>query len=324
MAELLRALKLLGDEGRLRILRLLQTEELSVAELQEILGMGQSRISMQLSPLKQAGLIEVRRAGQKSLYRVSDSKDGNAILGELLRQAGQEIAEAEQDDRALRLILEKRKDKLRTYFDELAGRFGRHYVPGRSWKGLSEMFLKLMPPFVVADLGAGEGTLSLLLAQRAERVIAVDHSQKMLEYVVEIAKRNGVRNLEYRLGDLEELPLQDAEVDLTLLHQSLHHALHPAKAVAEAYRILKPGGRVVVMDLVKHRFEEAREMYADVWLGFSQVELVDMLQAAGFVSVDASVVHREEELPHFETLLAVGSKPLLLEQKIPDKHRVNS
>ena len=300
---------MLGDEGRLRILRLLQTEELSVAELQEILGMGQSRISMQLSPLKQAGLIEVRRAGQKSLYRVSDLKDGNAILGELLRQAGQEIAEAKQDDRALRLILEKRKDKLRTYFDELAGRFGRHYVPGRSWKGLSEMFLKLMPPLVVADLGAGEGTLSLLLAQRAERVIAVDHSQKMLEYVVEVAKRNNVKNLEYRLGDLEELPLRDGEVDLTLLHQSLHHALHPEKAIAEAHRILKPGGRVVVMDLVKHRFEEAREMYADVWLGFSQVELVDMLQAAGFTSVDASVVHREEEAPHFETLLAVGSKP---------------
>ena len=310
MAQLLRALRLLGDEGRLRILRLLQSEELSVAELQEILGMGQSRISMQLAQLKQAGLIDVRRAGQKSLYRMADLQDGEAMLSELLREAGKEIAPAAQDDRGLRLILGKRKDKLRGYFDELAGRFGRNYVPGRSWKGLAEMFLKLMPPLVVADLGAGEGTLSLLMTRRAERVIAVDHSEKMLEYVVDIAKRNGVKNLEYRLGDLEELPLKDAEVDLVLFHQSLHHALHPGKAVDEAWRIVKPGGRIIGMDLVKQRFEEAREMYADVWLGFSEVELVDMLQDAGFRSVEVSVVHREEEAPHFETMLAIGERPL--------------
>jgi ArsR family transcriptional regulator len=311
-AQLLRALKLLGDEGRLRILRLLEMEELSVAELQEILGMGQSRISMQLAQLKQAGLIEVRRAGQKSLYRMAIAGDGT--LTEVLRKAGAEIAEGAQDDRGLRLILSKRKDKLRAYFDELAGRFGRNYVPGRSWKGLSEMFLMLMPRLVVADLGAGEGTLSLLLTRRAERVIAVDHSQKMIDYVCEIAQRNGVKNLEYRLGDLEDLPLQDAEADLVLLHQSLHHALHPDKALAEAYRIAKPGGRVVVMDLLKHRFEEAREMYADVWLGFSQVELVDLLQNAGFEAVDVSVVHREEEAPHFETMLAIAEKPARLKQ----------
>jgi ArsR family transcriptional regulator len=311
-AQLLRALKLLGDEGRLRILRLLEMEELSVAELQEILGMGQSRISMQLAQLKQAGLIEVRRAGQKSLYRMAIAGDGT--LTEVLRKAGAEIAEGAQDDRGLRLILSKRKDKLRAYFDELAGRFGRNYVPGRSWKGLSEMFLMLMPRLVVADLGAGEGTLSLLLTRRAERVIAVDHSQKMIDYVCEIAQRNGVKNLEYRLGDLEDLPLQDAEADLVLLHQSLHHALHPDKALAEAYRIAKPGGRVVVMDLLKHRFEEARDMYADVWLGFSQVELVDLLQNAGFEAVDVSVVHREEEAPHFETMLAIAEKPARLKQ----------
>jgi ubiquinone/menaquinone biosynthesis C-methylase UbiE len=309
VAQILRALRLLGDEGRLRILRLLQAEELSVAELQEILGMGQSRISMQLAQLKHAGLIKVRRAGQKSLYQMADPKDGAAVLSELLREAGREIATASQDDRALRLVLAKRKDKLRGYFDDLAGRFGRNYVPGRSWKGLSEMFLKLMPKLVVADLGAGEGTLSLLLTQRAERVIAVDHSQKMLEYVVEIARKNGVKNLEYRLGDLEELPLSDAEADLALMHQSLHHALHPNKAIEEAWRILKPGGRIVVMDLLKHRFEEAREMYADVWLGFSQVELTDLLRNAGFQAVDVSVVHREEEAPHFETMLAIGEKP---------------
>ena len=103
------------------------------------------------------------------------------------------------------------------------------------------MLLRLLPPLVIADLGAGEGTLALMLAQRAERVIAVDSSEKMVEYGRAVAQRNGVENLEYRLGDLEELPISDDEVDLALLHQSLHHALHPQKAVDEAWRILRPG-----------------------------------------------------------------------------------
>ncbi len=310
MAGFLKAVRLLGDEGRLRILRLLDKEELSVAELQEILGMGQSRISMQLSQLKQAGLVEVRRSGQKSLYRFTAPAAEQAILTEMLRRSGQEIAEAGQDDAALRLILRKRKDKLRGYFDELAGRFGRKYLPGRSWKGLAETLLRLMPPLVIADLGAGEGTLSLLLAQRAERVIAVDNSQKMVEYGAEVARKHAVKNLEYRLGDLEELPIDDAEADLAMFHQSLHHALHPAKAVEEAWRVLKPGGRIVVLDLLKHGFDDARELYADVWLGFSQAELMTLLRNARFRRVDVSVVDREEDAPHFETIMAIGEKPL--------------
>jgi ubiquinone/menaquinone biosynthesis C-methylase UbiE/predicted transcriptional regulator len=308
MAGFLKAMRLLGDEGRVRLLRLLGKEELSVAELQEILGMGQSRISMQLSQLKQAGLVEVRRVGQKSLYRLAAPDGAQAILTEMLKRSAAEIGEAAQDDDGLRLILRKRKDKLRSYFDELAGRFGRNYVPGRSWKGLAEMLIRLLPPLVIADLGAGEGTLALMLAQRAERVIAVDSSQKMVEYGADVAERHGVKNLEYRLGDLEELPLDAGEVDLALLHQSLHHALHPDKAIDEASRILKPGGRIVVMDLLKHGFDEAREMYADVWLGFSQVELSNMLRAAKFRRVEVSVVHREDETPHFETVMAIGEK----------------
>ena len=306
MAGFLKALRLLGDEGRVRILRLLDKEELSVAELQEILGMGQSRISMQLSQLKQAGFVEVRRAGQKSLYRLAAPSGSKAILTETLERSTSEIAAARQDDGALELILNKRKNKLRGYFDELAGRFGRNYVPGRSWEGLAEVLLRLLPPLVIADLGAGEGTIALLLAQRAERVIAVDSSPKMVEYGTGVARSNGVKNLEYRLGDLEELPIKNAKVDLALLHQSLHHAMHPQKAIEEARRILRPGGRIVILDLVKHGFEEARELYADVWLGFSQIELFELLRKAQFENIEVSVVHREEEAPHFETLMAVA------------------
>jgi ArsR family transcriptional regulator len=309
MAPYLRTLRLLGDEARVRILRLLQSEELSVAELQEILGMGQSRISMQLSQLKQVGLVEVRRAGQKSLYRLTPGRGSEPVVAETLRRGAEEIPAAAEDAAALRFVLQRRKDKLRDYFDELAGRFGRHYMPGRNWKGLAEMLLKLMPPLVVADLGAGEGTVALMLAQRAERVLAVDHSGKMRDYALDVARRNGVANLDYRLGDLEALPIGDLEVDIALFHQSLHHALHPANAVQEAWRILRPGGHIAVLDLLKHGVEEARELYADIWLGFSRVELAGLLQEAGFTDLDVAVVHREEEAPHFETLLASARKP---------------
>jgi len=288
----------------LRMLRLLAREELSVAELQEILGMGQSRISMALAQLKGAGLVEQRRAGQKNLYQATVPP---ALL-EVVEASAAEIAETDGDGEALRLILRKRKDKMRAYFDGLAGRFGRDYVPGRSWKGLAEMLIKLLPPMVIADIGCGEGTLSLLLAQRATAVIGIDSSEKMVEYASNVAKKNSVSNVSYRLGDLEEIPLEDESIDLALFSQSLHHALHPQRAAQEAWRVLKPGGRVVVLDLLKHNFEEARELYADVWLGFSHVELMDCLKKARFRAVEVTNVHREEESPHFETVLAVGVK----------------
>ncbi|MCW3096740.1 MAG: Transcriptional regulator, ArsR family / Methyltransferase fusion, partial [Chthonomonadaceae bacterium] len=177
------------------------------------------------------------------------------------------------------------------------------------WKALAEMLLRLMPPLVIADLGAGEGTLALMLAQRAERVIAVDNSGKMVEYGADLAVRNGITNLEYRQGDMEELPIADAEVDLVLMHQALHHALHPGQALVEAWRVLRPGGRIVLLDLLKHDVEAARELYADVWLGFSQAELVVWLRQAGFERIDISVVDRAAEPPYFETLMAIAEKP---------------
>ena len=313
LMEMLKWLRLLGDPARIRILRLLAQEELSVADLQEILGMGQSRISMQLSQLKQAGFVEVRRSGQKSLYQLAVPPGSKPILSEVMDNCASEIPESEHDDEGLNLVLTRRKDQLRNYFDELAGRFGRDYVPGRSWKAFSEMLLRLLPPLVIADLGAGEGTLALTLAQRAERVIAVDSSEKMVEYGLGLKERNGVQNLEYRLGDMEELPIESSSIDLVLMHQSLHHALHPQQALKEAWRILRPGGRVVLLDLLKHEFEAARELYGDVWLGFSQVELIGLLKQAGFQNVDVSAVDREAETPHFETIMAIGEKTLEVE-----------
>lgn len=306
MASILKALKLLSEPSRIRILLLLEQEELSVAELQEILGMGQSTISTYLAQLKQAALVEDRRTGKNSLYRLRPGVPSEMLA--LLRNSVSEIPETTDDADALKLVLARRQDKMRAYFDELAGKFGRQYVPGRSWQGLAETFLMLMPPLVIADLGAGEGTISELLARRAKRVIAVDNSEKMVEYGSELARSHGVKNLEYRLGDLESLPIAKGEVDVAIFSQSLHHAQHPANAMTEAHRILKPGGRVIILDLLKHHFEEARTLYADLWLGFTKVELQKLLEKSGFSNPNIATVHRETEGPYFETVLATGDK----------------
>jgi len=313
MPSTLRHLRLLADPSRLRILLLLDKEELSVAELQDVLGMGQSRISTHLAQMKQGGLLEDRREGKSIYYRLRPRRGAEAEAFERLRtvlqEAAAEIPEAEEDIPALAQIMRRRQDKVRAYFDDLAGKFGRHYVPGRSWKGLAETLLTLLPPLVIADLGAGEGTFSQLLARRAKKVIAVDNSEKMVEYGTELARKHGVKNLEYRFGDIQEIPIRTGTVDLAFFSQALHHAQHPERAVAEAYRILKPGGRIVVLDLLRHSYQEARELYADVWLGFTEAEVFRFLTDAGFRHVETSIVHREEESPHFQTLLTAGDRP---------------
>jgi len=304
MASMLKSLKLLSDPTRLRILMLLRSEPLSVAELQEILGMGQSRISTQLSQLKIAGLVNDERSGKNNIYTCTAAKD----LMEVAQLAADEIPEISEDQAALRHLLRKRRDISRAYFDELAGRFGKDYVPGRSWKALAEALIKVLNYEVVADLGAGEGTLAQLLAQRAKKVISVDLSPKMVEFGQALAKQNGLDNLEYRLGDIEAPPIDDESLDLAILSQALHHAAHPQRAIDAAYRALKPGGRLIVLDLLQHQFEEARELYADHWLGFSESDLAMMLEKAGFEQIETVVADRETTPPHFQTLLGIGVK----------------
>jgi SAM-dependent methyltransferase len=284
---------------------LVGTEALSVAELQEILGMGQSRISTQLSQLKTEGLVSDERSGKNNMYSCTAALD----LMDVAQLAAEEVPEVAADKEALRHLLRKRKDSARAYFDELAGRFGKDYVPGRSWKALAEALIKVLNYKVVADLGAGEGTLAQLLAQRAEKVIAVDLSPKMVEFGQALAIQNGLTNLEYRIGDIEEPPIDEQTLDLAILSQALHHAEHPQRAIDAAFRILKPGGRLIVLDLVQHQFEEARQLYADRWLGFSESELAAMLEKAGFENVETIVADKEIGAPGFQTLLGIGGKP---------------
>ena len=311
MASTINFLRLIADPTRLRLLLLLEQEELSVAELQEILGMGQSRISSHLAQLKRAGAVIDRRAGKNVYYGLQNpSRNGAraARVQELVQTVAREIPETARDRTALKLALRKRQDKAREYFDELAGKFGRSYVPGRSWEALAHVLITLLPPLTVADLGAGEGTLAQLLAKNARKVIAVDSSPKMVEFASALAKKHGFRNIEYRLGDMQEPPIAKNSVDLAIFSQALHHAPKPERAIKSAYSILRKNGRIAVLDLLSHSFERARELYADHWLGFSEVQLHQLLEDAQFKNIDVRVVSREKQSPHFQTVFATGVK----------------
>ena len=311
MTSTMNLLRLLADPTRLRLLLLLEEEELSVAELQQILGMGQSRISSHLAQLKRAGVVTDRRSGKNVYYGARKNLGRNGAGGrvqQIIDTLAREVPETMRDRTALKLALRKRQDKAREYFDELAGKFGRSYVPGRSWKALSHALISLVPQLTIVDLGAGEGTLSQLLAKNARKVIAIDNSSKMVAFGSKLAKKHGFKNLEYRLGDLEDPPVAKESVDLVLLSQALHHAIKPERAMKAARKILKRGGRIVVLDLLSHRFDKARELYADRWLGFSEVKLHELLEDAGFREIEVSVVSREKQNPQFQTVFATGVK----------------
>jgi len=302
-------LKVLAEPTRLRILALLRQEELSVAELQAALGMSQSRISSQLALLRQAELVVDRRDGKKSFYSLRPRFE--AAEAELITAAIQAVADSSelQDDAVnLERVIQKRRKVAEEYFGLIAGRLGKNYCPGRSWEGIGHMLLHLLPRVTVADLGAGEGMISQLIARQAEHVYCIDRSPKMVEVGKALAQRNQLENLQYLLGDIEAVPLEDESVDIALLSQALHHADHPGKAIDEAFRILKPKGRIVILDLKEHSFEKARELYADTWLGFSEGKLHAWLKHSGFENVSVSVVSKETQEPGFETLLATGLK----------------
>ena len=300
---------MLSDPTRARLMDILQAEELSVAEIQEILGRGQSRISTHLAQLKRAGLVQDRRVGKNIYYSWTPTGPiKEPELRSLIRLAVADLPEAASDRSSLHHVIARRKNRTREYFNKLAGKFGRSHCPGRSWQALAHLFLTMIPAIDVADLGAGEGTLSQILAKSAHNVIAVDISERMVEVGTQLAKDQGITNLEYRIGDLEDPPISDNSIDLAIFSQALHHANSPQKATIAAQRILRKGGRLVILDLLAHGFEQARELYADLWLGFSEVELLRMLEQSGFRRNDVQVVSRELNSPYFQTVLATGVK----------------
>src|SRR5690242_12383283 len=299
MSSTLKSLRALSDPTRLRIVALLEKDELSVNELQEITRMGQSRISTHLGLLQDSELVQSRREGKRTFYKLV--QPANGMVEEVVRLAvsgSRELPEHASDQINLKRILNRRQEQAQIFFNQIAGRFDRVYGPGRSWQAFGHLLLRILPPLVVADLGAGEGLLSELLARRCKKVIAVDNSEKIVAFGAAKARKNGLKNLDFRQGDLQNPPIDANSVDLVILSQALHHAEEPAAALCTAHKILKSGGQIMILDLARHSFEQAHQLYGDHWLGFAESDLHSWLEQTGFKEIEITVVAREEQPPH--------------------------
>jgi SAM-dependent methyltransferase len=312
MAQASSLFRLLGDDARLRILRLLAAERLNVSELTGILGIAQSGVSRHLGLLKDAGLIVEQREGGYTFFRPSPAlvagDNGAEPLAALLHAEFAAAARTETgraDDARLEEVRRLRKEN----FDAHAGpdTNERQLVPGRSWAAWSRALGHLLPPLRVADIGCGEGYLTVEASRWASRVLAVDRSPAVLKRARALATRRRVRNVVWKRGELDKLPLRDASVDVALLSQALHHAPDPARALAEAARIVVPGGRVLILDLREHGEGWVRERLGDRWLGFSDEELARMLKGAGLSDVRVGVGARRTGDP-FTVIVASGVK----------------
>ena len=303
--------RLLGDEARLRILRLLSLEQLNVSELTGILGIAQSGVSRHLGLLKEADLVSERREGGYTFFKLapslSDGTADRAPLAAFLRDAFTSASGdlARMDDARLEEVRRLRKEN----FDAHAGpdTNERQLVPGRSWAAWARALGHLLPPLRVADLGCGEGYLTIETSRWAGKVIAVDRSDAVLKRARSLATRRRVRNVIWKRGELEHLPIRDGAVELALLSQALHHAHDPARALVEAHRILVPGGRVLVLDLRTHDELWVRDRLGDRWTGFSDDQLAALLKQAGFTDVKVGVGARRTGDP-FAVLIASGTK----------------
>lgn len=309
MQEILKTLKILSVPARLRIFSLLQKEELSVNELQGITHMGQSCISTHLSLLQECGLLEFYRKGKNNFYKFADNIPQEVkTLVDIALNGTKELPEYQSDRSNLKRVLDLRNEHAKLFFNQVAGRFDRIYGPGRSWQAFGQLLLKMLPPVTIADLGSGEGLISELLAQNAKKVIAVDNSPKIIKFGIAQAKKANIKNIEFRLGDIQNPPIEPGSIDIAVLSQVLHHLENPRPAIEAAYRILKPGGSIFILDLFKHNFTQAHELYGDTHLGFSDGDIHRMLEKTGFAGIDISLASQEENPPHLQTLLAFARK----------------
>jgi ArsR family transcriptional regulator len=304
--------RLLGDDARLRLLRVLRRERLNVTELTGILGLAQSGVSRHLGLLKDAGLIVEEKDAGFTFYRLSPSLhgDGHRTLWAALEEQFDRAAadpSVRADEARLQEVLRLRKENFDTYGTSDT-RDARQLVPGRSWAAWSRALGLLLPPLRVADLGCGEGYLTIEASRWAARVIAVDRSAVVLGRAKGLARRRRVSNVTWKRGELERLPVKDESVDVALLSQALHHAQDPARAVSEAVRITVPGGRVLLLDLRTHSEEWVRNKLGDRSLGFRDDELSRLLTGAGLRDVRVGVGARKAGDP-FTVLIASGTKP---------------
>ncbi len=304
--NILEVFKALGDEARLRILRAVEIAELSVAEIVQALKMPQSSVSRHLKPLRDSGLLDTRREGTSVYYRRGPVFQ-DQTFAQLMREKLAELGGASRDRAAVDRAIEQRRKESTKFFDEIAGRYGSLTQPGGGWQAMAAALAAGFAGQTVADIGCGEGDLTLLLARFAKRVVAVDLSAQMLRVVQERSIEAGVaRRVTVERGDLEKLPLEPDSMDAAFVSQVLHHAARPGKALEEATRILKPGGRLILLDLAQHDQEWVRSEWADQWLGFDERELRGWLAGAGLKLEIFQTL--EGPTPAFSVVMMVATK----------------
>ncbi len=301
-----RLLKALADDTRLRILHLLSQEELTGSDLMEILNVGQSRVSTHLNLLKEVGLVNDRKEGRRTFFSLG-SGPAAGLWHEVLT-ANEDSPEFVADIAGLVTLRERRRGDQRAYFDRVAASFGEQLLPGRTWEGLARSLLLLAPRARYADLGIGDGLLTLMLAEVASSVTAVDLSPQMLAQLDTRAKAKGIKNIVSVEGNIDSLPLPEASHDIVVMSQALHHANEPLVALKEAARILVPGGRLLVIDLLAHQEDWVREKLGHVQLGFTEGVLANLLSAAGLRNVQVSRSARDPQPPNFMSLTATAQK----------------
>lgn len=300
-------LKVFADATRVRLLSLLQHEELTVAELSAITRLAQPRVSTHLARLKEAGLVRDRRAGVSSYYRFDDAALDAAqhALWQSI-STGSDDPLLQQDAARVPAVLAMRAAD-QNWADSVAGDMERHYSPGRTWEALARSALPLLAPGDVLDIASGDGVLAELLAPHAQRYVCVDASPRVVAAASERLSRFG--NVQVRQGDMHALPFADASFDLVVLMHALTYAERPQQAVLDAARVLRKGGRLLLTSLGRHEHRAEVERYGHVNLGFSEKELRRLLDKAALTVTDGGTVTHEKRPPHFDVISLIGTKP---------------
>lgn len=294
----------LGDPTRLRMACVLGQHELSVAELTELLGLAQSRVSTQLARLRAAGVLEDRRAGTSTFSSVHEERLPPELQGALALARRSLDPKALEGDLARAAALVKRRDEGKSWPDAVAGRMEKHYSPGRTWESMALAFLQLAELGDVLDAGSGDGTVASFVAPIAKSLTCVDRSERMAEAARErLGKRARVI-----VGDVEALPLPDAAFDTVLLMHVLASVRDPELALREAARVLRRGGRVLVVTLDKHEHLDAVAPYGHIHPGFRPKRVAQLLEKAGLEVVHSGVTSRERREPFFSVVTALGQK----------------
>ena len=273
----------LAEPTRARALRLLDGRELTVADLCTVLRAPQSTVSRHLKVLADDGWISARPEGTSRLYRMSMSTLDPAArrLWALLREQTSRTAIASEDDRRLDSVLAARRSRSQAFFRSAAGQWEklRRDLFGERFDAVA-LAAWLDETWVVGDLGCGNGQMAELIAPFVQKVVAVERSSAMLAS----ARRRlaALENVEIRQGELESLPIDDAALDAAVFGLVLHHVAEPGEVLREAARVLRPGGRVLIVDMMKHDRAEYAQQMGHVWLGFEPTKLVEWLAEAGF------------------------------------------